>query len=91
MREVKKTSKFKTSFKRVKKNIKFNQEAFEFIVLMLASDIDLPDRFKDHQLIGQFKNFRECHLSPDILLIYTKDIDVITLQLVDIGSHSSLF
>lgn len=91
MREVKRTSKFKTSFKRIKNNKKFNQEVFEFIVLSLATDLALPGQFKDHQLIGEFKNFRECHLSSDILLIYTKEIDVITLQLVDIGSHSKLF
>ncbi len=91
MREVKRTAKFKTSFKRIKKNPKFNQEAFEFVVLSLASDLELSEKFRDHQLVGEFKNFRECHLSSDILLIYTKDIDVITLQLVDIGSHSELF
>ena len=88
MREVKRTSKFKTSFKRIKKNKKFNQEVFEFVVFSLAADLALLGHFKD---TGEFKNFRECHLSPDILLIYTKEIDVITLQLVDIGSHSKLF
>ena len=53
--------------------------------------IKRTSKFKDHQLIGQFKNFRECHLASDILLVYTKDIDVITLELVDIGTHSGLF
>ena len=91
MRSIKRTSRFKTSFKRIRGNPRFKQEVFEMAILMLASDIDLPLKFKDHQLIGQFKNFRECHLASDILLVYTKDIDVITLELVDIGTHSGLF
>ena len=91
MREIKRTSKFKTSFKRIKNNSRFNQDVFDFIVLMLATDIPLPEKFLDHSLVGKYRSLRECHISPDILLVYTKEIDVITLQLIDIGSHSDLF
>ena len=49
----------------------------------------LIEKYKDHQLIGKMKDFRECHIKPDLLLIYM--IEDNTLKLVDIGSHSELF
>jgi mRNA interferase YafQ len=57
---------------------------------LLANDNPLPERNRDHALSGEWHDFRECHLKPDLLLIYRKpDADV--LQLVRIGSHSELF
>ena len=55
-----------------------------------ATDQTLPERFHDHALTGEYTNHRECHLKPDLLLIYKKP-DVSTLRLVRIGSHSEVF
>jgi mRNA interferase YafQ len=49
----------------------------------------LPERCRDHSLSGKWKAYRECHLKPDLLLVYRKP-DAETLQLVRLGSHSEL-
>ena len=57
---------------------------------MLAYQQTLPDKYRDHALKGQFIGFRECHIQPDWLLIYMVENDILTLTLVDTGSHSDL-
>ncbi len=61
-----------------------------FAVSLLAEDKPLPERIHDHALGGDWRDHRECHLKPDLLLIYRKP-DVQVLQLVRLGSHSELF
>lgn len=56
----------------------------------LADDEPLPEGNRDHALGGEWRDFRECHLRPDLLLIYKKR-DEGVLQLVRMGSHSELF
>ncbi len=84
---------FKTNqFKRSYKKLQLNDEedlAYIDVVYTLLSDEILSKKYKDHQLIGNMKAFRECHIKPDILLIY--QIENETLKLIDIGSHSELF
>ena len=57
---------------------------------MLLADQVLPLRYQDHSLTGEFKDCRECHLKPDLLLIYRMVGDDI-LELTRLGSHSELF
>jgi mRNA interferase YafQ len=59
-------------------------------VSILSSDHPLPPRFRDHPLSGEWKDFRDCHIRPDLILIYRKP-DADTLELVRLGSHSELF
>ena len=59
------------------------------IVDTLASDQSLEPRHVDHALYGDWKDYRECHIKPDLLLIYQKS-DADTLRLVRLGSHSAL-
>ncbi len=63
--------------------------AYIDVVYNLLCDVKLAEKYKDHQLAGKLKEFRECHIKPDLLLIYM--VDDHTLKLVDIGSHSELF
>ena len=56
---------------------------------MLAADKPLPRRYSDHPLTDEWKDFRDCHIRPDLVLIYRKP-DADTLQLVRLGSHSEL-
>ena len=56
---------------------------------MLQADQPLPERFRDHALSGEWKDYRDCHVFPDLVLIYRKPYDN-SLELVRIGSHSEL-
>jgi mRNA interferase YafQ len=60
------------------------------IVGQLADDKPLKEKHRDHGLGGDWKGHRECHLKPDLLLIYKRP-DQTTLRLVRMGSHSELF
>jgi mRNA interferase YafQ len=61
--------------------------ALTFTVSLLVEDKPLPERNRDHPLAGEY---RECHLKPDLLLIYRKP-DAEVLQLIRLGSHGELF
>ena len=68
------------------------------VIAMLATDQPLPDKYYDHMLTGNWDGHRECHLRPDLLLIYMKigdttdsDEESGELRLVRLGSHSELF
>ena len=83
------TGRFKKSLKRAKKR-GLDISLLEEVVDMLQNDIKLEDKYCDHELKGNFKGFRECHIQPDWLLMYLKEEDVLTLTLVDTGSHADL-
>ena len=59
------------------------------ILKLLIADKKLPGRFRDHSLIGDWRDHRDCHIKPDLVLIYRKP-DEFRLQLVRLGSHSEL-
>ena len=61
------------------------------IINNLANAVPLPEKNKDHELSGNFKGCRECHIQPDWLLIYKIQNDSLILTLSRIGSHSDLF
>jgi len=60
------------------------------VVELLVSDRAMPDGIRDHALSGNWSGYRECHIKPDLLLIYRKP-DASTLRLARLGSHSELF
>ncbi len=62
---------------------------FDLVVENLRNQIPLDKRFKDHSLSGIYKGYRECHIKPDVLLVYRVKGNVLTL--VRLGSHSELF
>jgi mRNA interferase YafQ len=91
MRTIERTSQFKRDYKREKKGrhrLRLDAELANLIG-MLADDQPLEPRFRDHQLSGEWSDHRDCHLRPDLVLIYRKP-DSDTLQLVRLGSHSEL-
>lgn len=61
------------------------------IILKLMKGEVLPPKNRDHFLTGNYKGFRECHISPDWLLIYSRDVTVKIVTLVRTGTHSDLF
>jgi mRNA interferase YafQ len=91
MRTIRQTGKFKRDLKREAKgpHRKVLQDNFVAIVEMLASDKPLDPRYGDHPLSGDWIDHRDCHIKPDLVLIYRKVTDA-ELQLVRLGSHSEL-
>ena len=63
----------------------------EVVVEKLKNNQPLEPRHKDHELKGEYAGVRECHIKNDLLLLYTKQKDLLVLLLVDIGTHSSVF
>ena len=84
------SAQFKKDIKRIKKQNKNLQYIYD-VISLLASDIPLDSKYEDHPLIGNYKGFRECHITPDWLLIYIKDNQNLILTAVRTGSHSDLF
>jgi mRNA interferase YafQ len=82
--------KFKPSkaFKRDINKIGISEPLVE-VLYLLANDQALPEKYRDHALSGDLQGFRECHVKPDLLLIYQQVNEV--LELVRLGSHSELF
>ena len=59
------------------------------MVSLLVADAQVPPKYRDHPLAGEWKDFRDCHVRPDLVVIYRKP-DAETLELVRLGSHSEL-
>ena len=91
MRTIKQSGQFKRDLKRESKgpNRAVLQREFVAIIATLASDKPLEPRHRDHALTGDWKDHRDCHVKPDLVLIYRKPDDE-TLQLLRLGSHSEL-
>jgi len=89
--QVIRTKRFKTAYKRVKNLKGFKTEVFLAVVETLAAGKKLAPEFHDHKLAGNLKDFRECHLAPDILLVYQIDEGILVLTLVSVGNHAQLF
>ncbi len=93
MRTIDRSASFRRDYKRAKASPRHREDVDTLVsnaVALLATDQDLPESYRDHGLIGNWSGYRECHLKPDLLLIYRKP-DVETLRLARLGSHSDLF
>lgn len=84
------TGKFKKNLKLAKKR-GLSVPLLDSIVEKLLHGISLEDKYRDHALSGNYKGYRECHIQPDWLLIYLIEDDILTLTLVDTGTHADLF
>ncbi|MCI7404311.1 type II toxin-antitoxin system YafQ family toxin [Pyramidobacter sp.] len=83
-------SAFKRDYKRIRKR-GYDIRRLENIIEMLAKEQALPKECRDHDLGGNWSGFRECHIEPDWLLVYTIDHNDLVLILSRTGSHSDLF
>ncbi len=88
--DIKFTSQFKKDLKLAKKQNKPIDELFD-VIDQLANQKTLSSRYRDHTLVGNYSGYRECHIEPDWLLVYTTKNDILTLVLYRLGSHSDLF
>jgi len=91
MRSVRHTGRFRRDYKREKAGRQGRRLDAELVeaVIMLAEDKPLPRRYFDHPLGGEWNDHRDCHIRPDLILIYRKP-DAENLELVRLGSHSEL-
>ncbi|MFA6050893.1 MAG: type II toxin-antitoxin system YafQ family toxin [Candidatus Paceibacterota bacterium] len=92
MHQIKPSRSFRKSYKRIVNSgrpgfIKATKE----VVDELACGKILDIKYKDHALNGEYAGYRECHIKPDLLLIYKLEKGVDTLFLTELGSHSEIF
>jgi len=91
MRRIELTAQFKRDYKRESKGVHRAtlDEALKAVLQRLAADQPLDARCRDHALTGEWNDFRDCHIKPDLVLIYHKPHAGV-LRLVRLGSHSEL-
>jgi len=82
------TTSFKKSFKKLSI---LDQDLLLEIIAILAKGEILEEKYKDHFLSGNYKGCRECHVKPDLLLVYKINHGEVELVLVETGSHAKLF
>jgi mRNA interferase YafQ len=91
VRDVKFTTRFQRDYRREKsrRQGKKLDALLMGVVNLLAADMPLPRRNFDHPLSGEWKDHHDCHIRPDLVLLYRKPDDE-SLELVRLGSHSEL-
>lgn len=92
MRTIERSSRFKRDYKRIVASGDGQSVGADLaaVAAALASDVPLSTRNRDHALTGEWKGFRDCHVRPDLVLIYRK-VGSDLLELARLGSHSDLF
>ncbi len=87
--QIEQTNIFRKDLKKAKKR-GLNIDLLEEVVNILQDGKELPEKNRDHELTGNWKGHRECHIQPDWLLIYRILEDTLILSLVRTGTHSDL-
>ena len=89
MLEIRYLRKFKRNLKRLQKQGK-NMENLKTVIRLLCEEKELPSKYADHPLKGEWSDFRDCHIEPDWVLIYRVEQEELLLVLARSGSHSEL-
>ena len=84
------TTQYKRDLKLARKR-GLDENLLDDIIKLLINEKPLPAKNKDHMLVGNYRGCRECHITPDWLLIYSVDNGINLLTLVRTGSHSDFF
>ena len=90
MRDIHVSNQFKTDLKKLSKQ---DRLAVNTVVTKLQNDVHLDVKYRDHELHGNYEGYRECHIRPDLLLVYTKgsEGELLILTLYRISSHTNIF
>ena len=88
--EVIVTKRFTKDYKRALRR-GYDWKKVEYVIDLLSRGEALPERYRDHALVGDYEGFRECHIQSDWLLVYAIDNGALVLTLSRTGSHSDLF
>ena len=91
MRRISRTNQFKRDYKRESRGQYrlILDELLTDVITCLVSDTVLPPQYRDHALVGNWSDCRDCHIKPDLVLIYQITNNDITL--IRLGSHAELF
>lgn len=87
MLTIKVSKQYKTDFKKLSKK---DKELVLNVVNMLANEQELPISYEDHNLKGKWSSYRDCHIRPNLVLIYCIDVNELVLKLIRVGNHSNL-
>ena len=87
---VRRTAKFKKDYKRMIRR-GYDISKLNTVIELLAENGNLPEKYLDHALKGEWLGFRECHVEPDWLLVYKIENDVLVLTLTNTGTHADIF
>ncbi|HHV15935.1 type II toxin-antitoxin system YafQ family toxin [Syntrophomonas wolfei] len=90
MLKIRYSSRFKKDFKAIVKR-GYDVKLLEEVLNLLVQEKALPQKYLDHPLTGNYAGHRECHITPDWLLIYKIEKDILILSLTRTGTHSDLF
>ncbi len=88
--KVKYSSRFKKGLRLAAKR-RLDISLLEEVVEKLQDRVPLEAKYNDHPLSGNFKGYRECHIQPNWLLVYLIEDEILTLTLIDTGTHADLF
>ncbi len=88
--EIRPSKQFERELTKAGKKLRFKDQKILFdVISLLAAQKQLPEKYKDHSLKGKWQGYRECHIKPDLLLIY--QVQDSKLLLIRLGSHDDLF
>lgn len=90
MLDIRYSAKFKKDYKTIIRR-GYNPQLLQEVLTILSNGQPLPPKYKDHNLSGNYEGHRECHITPDWLLIYKIEHNILTLSLTRTGTHSDLF
>lgn len=85
------TTNFRKQAKKIVRSGKCPSEKIENVIDIISSGVKIEEALHNHKLQGKYKDMYECHVRPDILIIYEKDENNNLITLIAIGSHSELF
>ena len=88
--QIELSPRFKKDYKLAQKR-GYNMNLLKEVIDILANGEQLPQKYLDHPLSGDYRGARECHIEPDWLLIYRIEKDLLVLGLTRTGTHSDLF
>ena len=86
--KIETSKKFKKQFKKLSSQ---NSNLVLEIIEKLSNGEVLEQKYNDHKLKGNYSEYRECHIKPDLLLIYQRQEKILILTCIYVGSHSELF
>ena len=89
--KIKITTKFKKQLKKMASQPHFKQEKLEEVINLLSNNKQLPYKYKNHLLEPKDNGIWECHVQPDVLLVYKKIDELLILILINLDSHSNMF
>ena len=88
MYQIFRTSSFKKDYKKLSQK---NKDLLKEVLIKLVNNEPLEEKYKDHKLIRNYLDCKECHIKPDLLLIYRIENQILELSLIRVGKHSELF